>query len=297
MSFDMHKIEQRAVIKFLTFERISVTQIHQRLVNAYGDSALSYPSVARWSKQFRLGRLSLMDNARYGRPITATSPENIARVEQIMTKDRRITLVELEDMTELSHGSLINILHEHLGLKKLCCMWIPHSLTEAQKQKRLECSEQNLKKINEDENFWSRLVISDETWIYTYDPDSKHREWRHGKSPPTKVVKPCKSSLKVMLTIFWDSMGLLMVDFLPPQTTMDGTHYASLIRKLKEEITKKRRGKLRLGILLLDDNARPHRSKDLQVPTHRASPVLSRFSTIRLLSVPKSEKVPPREKI
>jgi len=39
---------------------------------------------------------------------------------------------------------------------------------------------------------------------------------------------------------FWDSKGLLLIDYLPPKTTMNGQYYASLLLKLRDAIKEKR---------------------------------------------------------
>jgi len=44
-----------------------------------------------------------------------------------------------------------------------------------------------------------------------------------------------------MATTVWDSKGLLLIDYLPPNTTMNGQYYASLLLKLGDAIKEKRR--------------------------------------------------------
>lgn len=48
------------------------------------------------------------------------------------------------------------------------------------------------------------------------------------------------------------------MDYVPRGQTITGQYYAELIRKLREKIKEKRRGKLARGVLLLHDNARVH---------------------------------------
>jgi hypothetical protein len=55
----MSKIEYRAVIKFA---------IKQRLDGVYGETSPLYSTVKEWAKQFYLGRESVEDEAREGRP-------------------------------------------------------------------------------------------------------------------------------------------------------------------------------------------------------------------------------------
>ena len=64
-----------------------------------------------------------------------------------------------------------------------------------------------------------------------------------------------------MASVFWDSQGVLMIDYLQRGSTITGAYYAHLLRRLKEQIKLQRRGKLRKGVLLLQDNAPAHRSQ------------------------------------
>jgi len=63
-----------------------------------------------------------------------------------------------------------------------------------------------------------------------------------------------------MATSVWDSKGLLLIDYLPPKTTMNGHYYASLLLKLRDAVKEKRRRMLTRGVWLLQDNAPMHKS-------------------------------------
>ena len=61
-----------------------------------------------------------------------------------------------------------------------------------------------------------------------------------------------------MASVFWDSEGVLMIDYLQKGQTITGEYYASELCQLKEVIKEKCRRKLRAGVLLLQDNASVH---------------------------------------
>jgi len=52
-------------------------------------------------------------------PIEAVKPEIIDKVHNIGLTDRRVKVRELVEATGISHGTMISILHEQLGTKKL----------------------------------------------------------------------------------------------------------------------------------------------------------------------------------
>ena len=63
------------------------------------------------------------------------------------------------------------------------------------------------------------------------------------------------SAGKVMATVFWDTKGVIMLDFLPKRSTITGVYYANLLDQLRTAIREKRRCKLSKGVLLQQDNA------------------------------------------
>ena len=67
-----------------------------------------------------------------------------------------------------------------------------------------------------------------------------------------------------MATVFWDSEGVLLLEFVPYKTTITGDTYASTMVALRENIKQKRHGKLSAGVLLLHDNTPTHKSHTSQ---------------------------------
>ena len=64
-----------------------------------------------------------------------------------------------------------------------------------------------------------------------------------------------------MTSIFWDIQGVIMIDYLEQGRTINGAYYAGVLRRLRQEIARKRRGKLTRGVLLLQDIAPAHTSQ------------------------------------
>ena len=71
-----------------------------------------------------------------------------------------------------------------------------------------------------------------------FEPESKKRsvEWCHPTSPRTNKFKAQKSAGKIMAIVFWDSQGVILVDFLPKGETINSEVCIETLRKLKAKI-------------------------------------------------------------
>ena len=95
------------------------------------------------------------------------------------------------------------------------------------------------------EDFHTRLVTGDETWLHHWDPDTKKEsmQWKHPGSPPPKKFRTQPSASKVMATVFWDSKGIILIDYKPAGTSITGEYYANVIKQLRVAIKEKKKGK------------------------------------------------------
>ena len=82
------------------------TKIHEELVNAEGEHALSLSTVRRWVTKFKDGETQVDDRHRSGRPREAVTQEKIAKVQELITNDPHITTQILEDEVSISHDRI-----------------------------------------------------------------------------------------------------------------------------------------------------------------------------------------------
>lgn len=260
----MEKNEIRSVIKYLCMKNFTTEQVNQDLRNTLGVHALPYSTVARWCAEFKRGRTSTNDDPRSGRPATSVSEEIIKKVEKIVLADRRVTVRFVAEELKISIGSIFNIIHDHLGMRKVSARWVPRMLTDEQKRDRVRISRRCLKLIKDNpDEFLHRFVTMDETWLHHYDPETKKQSmtWKRASSPTPKKFKVVPSAGKVMGSFFWDSQGVIMIEYLSHGATITGSVYAEQIKKLRCQIREKRRGKLRKIVLFHQDNAPAHKSR------------------------------------
>ena len=250
---ESQNIEFRAVIKFLTKEGAKAKEIHWRMADVYGDSSPKYSTVAKWSAKFKHGRDSLEDDPRPGRPADVISQEMIDRVERLVRNNCRIKVAELASECGISNGSVYTIIHEHLGMSKVSARWVPRNLNMQDRQQRVESSQELLEVYNANpEDFYTHLVTN---------AKKESMQWKHPGSPPPKKFRTQPSASKVMATVFWDSKGIILIDYKPAGTSITVEYYANVIKQLRVAIKEKRRGKLAAGVLLLHDNAPVHKSR------------------------------------
>ena len=112
-------------------------------------------------------------------------------------------------------------------------------------------------------------------------------QWKRPGSPLPKKFRTQPSASKVMAMVFWDSKGIILIDYKPAGTSITGEYYANVIKQLRVAIKEKRRGKLAAGVLLLHDNAPVHKSRVAQAAI--CEQVQSRPGPKWLLSVSKFE--------
>ena len=139
----------RFYIKVRTALNISAGAIYDELYSVYGDQAPSYATVKRWAKWFCEGGEEIEDEARPGRPITETTSENIEQVRLLIDDDPHITIEEVQEQTDLSHGTVQRIISDHLNLRKATTRYIPKDLTDFQRAERVRICKQNLAKFQE----------------------------------------------------------------------------------------------------------------------------------------------------
>jgi len=113
----MDKIEYRAVIKFFVKEGLTPNEIHSKFIKVYGDSSPSFSTIKKWAAEFKRGRTSLEDDPHEGRPKSATPPEIIEQVHDMVLDDRRMKVREIAETIGISKERVGYILHEELAIK------------------------------------------------------------------------------------------------------------------------------------------------------------------------------------
>jgi len=196
VSLKMDKIEYRAVIKFFVKEGLMPKKISSKFIKVYGDSSPLFSTIKKWAAEFQRGHTSLDDDPREGCPKSATTPEIIEQVHNMVLDDWRMKVREIAETIGISKEHVGYILHEELDIKKLCARWVLRLLTADQKRTRMKISEQCLEHFNKNKtDFVHRCITMDETSIHHYTPESKQqsKQWTEAGCSAPKKTRPVPS--------------------------------------------------------------------------------------------------------
>jgi len=252
---NLNREQIRTIVYYEYLDTKDSSVIFERMKNRLGDTVVSISTVKYWIREFKRGRQSVKDDPRSGRPVSATTDENINAVRDMVRADPQITFYELEEMPGITRGSLQRIIHDHLGLQKKFCKFVPHFLTEDQKRARVKTCTENLNMWrNDGRTLINKIISEDETYVHYYEPKSRTESkiWVFEDESPPHVVKKSKTIGKVLYAVFFNTSGLVEAVKLEGQKSVTALWYTT---KCLPRIF---RNASRRGLLLHHDNASSH---------------------------------------
>ncbi|GBM26680.1 Mariner Mos1 transposase [Araneus ventricosus] len=109
------------------------------------------------------------------------------------------------------------------------------------------------------EVFLNRIVTGDarETWVTHVNAETKQQSMAWGHTDSSTRLRKARQTLsarKLMVTVFWDAQGILLIEFKTRGATINSKVYFRTLKKLQRAIQNKRRGLLSSGLVLLHDN-------------------------------------------
>ena len=109
-----------------------------------------------WFKRFKAGRTQSVP----ARPSTSTDHCHVERVREVIRGNRRLTAREVAQEMSISVGSCHAILTGKLQMHHLSAKFVPHLLTDGQKENRVSISQ-------------DKLANAEQTWLeptFSYSP-------------------------------------------------------------------------------------------------------------------------------
>jgi len=121
MASDMEvRVKQRCVTEFLHAEKMAPNDIHQCLLNVYGDQTVDVSTVRWWVVCFSSSGSDLKDKPHSGQPCTAVTPRNEEHLDQLIHANWWITTRELCTERNIGFNALGNDGGNVAILQSLC---------------------------------------------------------------------------------------------------------------------------------------------------------------------------------
>ncbi|XP_037919773.1 uncharacterized protein LOC119657091 [Hermetia illucens] len=130
----MEKEQYPSVIRLMFLEGKSPSEIKEHLDPVYGDSAPAMAAIKNWFNELQRGRTSVFDESRASVPKTATTEDNMRKIQDLVLTDRRRKIRAIAEAVGISKGCMSHILHEILCMRNLSARWVPRLLTPDNKR-------------------------------------------------------------------------------------------------------------------------------------------------------------------
>ena len=249
---DFNKTAQRQCLLYDFLSGVTAAESSRRICAAFGQGSVCERTAQQWFHRFRSGNYSLEDEPRSGRPPVIDDEELQRAVEADPRQSTRnlATTLGCAQSTITTHLAAI-------GKKSKLGQWVPHDLTDHDRERRAEVCTSLLSYARR--NDWlDSVVTGDEKWVL-YVNYRRRRQWVNADALPEPEPKGDLHPRKVMLCIWWDVQGVIYFELLPPDTSITAAYYCDQLQKLADKLRTVRPGHRR--VRFLHDNARPHVAK------------------------------------
>jgi hypothetical protein len=243
---------------------VPVKEVLQHLRESLGEASPSQSFVYKWYKDFSTGeRDSVQTLPRSGRPLSQCTDGNISKVFDFVEAQPKSTLACIATSLELTRATVRRILVDELLFRKICSVWIPHMLTENNKNKRVTCCQGFLEMFNcySEYELLRIWATQDESWIpfEMIAPKEDNKVWIAPQALRPRVVRPQLTPKKTMLSIVFTGNGKVSADVTEAGETIDSDRYILFVHRTGELWRKLHSDSTCLKELLWQhDNARPH---------------------------------------
>ena len=150
-----------------------------------GCDSTSYPTVARWVARFKDRQVDRQDGERVERPRTVTTPANIDSVHAVIEQNPFSICDDIQAETYLCRGTINNIIHDCLKLRKITSRWVPHLPSDKNRADRVRMCSEFLSKFRNQSWRLCDAVRGDEA----YRPKAIERKLGGRRRKPQKSSK------------------------------------------------------------------------------------------------------------
>ena len=165
----------------------------------YGEGVIGESTARKWFAKFKNGNFDIDDTPRSGRP----SEFDEDHLKALLKEESRLSR-ELAEKINCDQKRILNHL-DSMGFAKKSGVWVPHELSENNKENRLQIASQHLARhratCGHKQRFLYRIVTGDEKWCL-YINMKQRKEWVATADRPKPKVKPDLHPRKTMIYVW-----------------------------------------------------------------------------------------------
>jgi hypothetical protein len=219
------RIRDRAIIQFCFNLGMPGTQALELCTEAFPADPPSKTLIYDRYKYHREGGHSLEEESRGG---NVRDWDMVADVGAYVDRFPSVSVRSISKEMEISRSTIASVLRDTLHMAPLKPKFIAHELSASQKAKRVRDGKEMLKILTDDSiHDFEHIVTGDETMVPLRNDEEY--EWAEVGTPRPLVGRSDYHPRKVMMSVFWSTSGFLVVDKLPPKTTIDATYFQTRI--------------------------------------------------------------------
>ena len=250
-------LDQRSIVIFLWMQGKNAKDIEHEINDTLGSICVKYSTITKYIRKSKISQIpdqgeNSEENHDHG--------ENDLKIIEVLNEYPFASVRQIARTTGIPKSTVYFKLTQKLGFVNMHLKWVPHSLNDMQKKTRVSISKQLLKILHSAKhNGWNYFATGDESWFYlSYDYEQM---WVASGNEPSKREKKMIGSEKVLLSVYWNPNGFLLIDALPKGSKFNADYYINnILIPLTENGTlyPDTNGR-RLNLHV--DNARPHTAK------------------------------------
>jgi len=139
----------------------------------------------------------------------------------------------------IGYGTCQRVMTEELGMRHVAAKFVPRILTADHKQQCVNVCTELRRLASDDDNFLSKVITGDESWLYGYDPETKQQSSQVEMCQITKAIKG-QTGEKQCQEHYLDVKGIVHKESVPTGRTVNTGTYCDVLRRLRDNVRRRR---------------------------------------------------------
>jgi len=250
------------LIESLRRADMNATEIHHITSAAWPEESYSVRHIRKLCQEFTEERRDSFERkAGSGNAKSDVRLRNLEAVKNLIQQDNRISIRHISAQLGLSHAMVQRMVSEDLERIWFRCKWVPHTLTEANKAKRVERCQDLLDGLGS-RLAKKNLVTIDEKMFYCRNmiPSNVTGCWMSeaGDESLSQVARRSNMEKKFHAIVAVTQQGHHYFRILPLNETVNSERYVEFLIDLETFLRGLATPILAENMRLIQDNARPH---------------------------------------